>query len=224
MFILLLFFLCISNVSIAQESTSYGSTSNGRLENGVKLPNEGVNYTCYSRTGALLGRTYVHSKVRTIILNSYRELETIAPTKKFKYGETGFEKGGEFKPHKTHRNGLSVDFMVPVTNNRGQSVELPTHILNKFGYAIEFDKFGKYDGLKIDYEAIGAHIVSLHKAALDQGVNIWRVIFDPLLQPYLFETKYGEYLEKNIQFSQKRSWVRHDEHYHIDFAIPAKTL
>ncbi|MDH5765520.1 MAG: replication initiation protein, partial [Gammaproteobacteria bacterium] len=28
--------------------------------------------------------------------------------------------------------------------------------------------------------------------------------------------------KKNIQFSTKRSWVRHDEHYHVDFSIPCK--
>ena len=30
------------------------------------------------------------------------------------------------------------------------------------------------------------------------------------------------YLKDNIQFSKRRSWVRHDEHYHVDFAIPCK--
>lgn len=38
----------------------------------------------------------------------------------------------------------------------------------------------------------------------------------------LFKTKYGQYLRDNIQFSKKRAWVRHDEHYHVDFSIPCK--
>ena len=62
----------------------------------------------------------------------------------------------------------------------------------------------------------------LHKAALNNGQNLWRVIFDPNLQPNLYRTKYAHYLEKHIKFSKKRSWVRHDEHYHVDFAIACK--
>ena len=112
--------------------------------------------------------------------------------------------------------------MTPVVNKSGQSVHLPTNPLNKFGYNIEFDKNGKYEGLRIDYEAIAAHIVALDIQAKKSGHDLWRVIFDPQLQPQLFETKYAEYLKDNIQFSKKRSWVRHDEHYHVDFEIECK--
>jgi len=156
------------------------------------------------------------------MLASYQWLETKAPEKIYKYAETGFEEGGEFKPHKTHRNGLSVDFMVPVVDENGESVHLPTHYFNKLGYAIEFDEAGKYEDYKIDYEAMAAHLVSLHKAAIAKGVDLWRVIFDPKLQPHLMKTQYGKYLKKHVEFSKKRSWVRHDEHYHVDFDIPCK--
>jgi len=131
--------------------------------------------------------------------------------------------GGQFKPHKTHRNGLSVDFMVPVINRDGKSVHLPTHYFNKLGYSIEFDSVGNYEEYKIDYEALAAHIVALHKESIVRGFDLWRVIFDPKLQPYLISTKYGEYLRANIQFSKNRSWVRHDEHYHVDFEIPCQS-
>lgn len=153
---------------------------------------------------------------------SYQWLEKETPGNVYKYAETGFKEGGQFKPHKTHRNGLSVDFMVPVVNEDGNSVHLPTHYLNKLGYSIEFDETGRYEQYKIDYEALAAHIVSLHKAAIENEVELWRVIFDPKLQPRLMSTKYGEYLEKNIQFSKHRSWVRHDEHYHVDFDVPCE--
>ncbi len=219
--IILLITLLPSVVS-AKTSVCYGTTSNGRLDNGVQLPAEGNNYIGYSTVARIAGRTYVHSEVRGIILQSYAALEKELPNKVFKYAETGFESGGKFKPHKTHRNGLSVDFMTPVVTQDGQSVHLPTHPFNKFGYNIEFDGTGKHDDLTIDYIALAAHIVALHKAAKTQGHNLWRVIFDPKLQPALFKTKYGQYLKDNVQFSKKRSWVRHDEHYHVDFAVPCK--
>ncbi|MCI2284379.1 hypothetical protein L3081_14530 [Colwellia sp. MSW7] len=112
--------------------------------------------------------------------------------------------------------------MTPVKDESGQSVHLPTHPLNKFGYNIEFNSKGKYEEYRIDFVALAAHIVALHKEAKAQGVDLWRVIFDPKLQPELFKTPYGSYLKKHIQFSKKRSWVRHDEHYHVDFDIPCK--
>ena len=201
-------------------SVCYGSTSNGWLEAGVQLPGDGANYKGYSTLAKFLGRTYVHSAVMDIILGAYKNLETEQPNKQFKYAETGFRQGGEFRPHKTHQNGLSVDFMVPVLNADGESVHLPTHPFNKFGYNIEFDEKGNYSGLKIDFDALAAHIVQLHKEAKKRGYDLWRVIFDPELQPPLFKTKYVVYLKENITFSSKRSWVRHDEHYHVDFSIP----
>ena len=217
---LIAWLLFLPAYACAELSTCYGTTSNGRLEAGLQLPKSGSNYEGYSTLARLLGRTYVHSTVMRIILNAYQNLETEQPNKQFKYAETGFRQGGKFKPHKTHQNGLSVDFMVPVLNADGQSVHLPTHPFNKFGYNIEFDKKGNYNKLKIDFDALAAHIVQLHKEAKKQGHDLWRVIFDPELQPQLFKTKYADYLKGNVVFSRKRSWVRHDEHYHVDFLIP----
>jgi len=222
--IALILLVFLSSPAPAQDSTCYGSTRNGRLENGVKLPSEGANFVSYGKLPALAGRTYVHSKVRDVIIDAYRWLETEQPDKVYKYAETGFAEGGRFKPHKTHRNGLSVDFMVPVLDAQGRSVHLPTHPLNRYGYNIELDESGRYEGYQIDYEALGAHLAGLHKAARTHGVGIWRVIFDPGLQPYLYRTRYGDYVRNNIDIPTTRSWVRHDEHYHVDFIVQCKPI
>ena len=200
-------------------SICFGSTANGRLENGWKLPARGENFVSYSTLGRMLGRTYVHSTVYSILLEAYRALANSAPERIYVYGETGKKRGGEFSPHKTHRNGLSVDFMVPVLNTEQRSVPLPSHALNKWGYALEFDASGQLDELKIDFEGIAAHLSALHRAALEHGADIDRVIFDPELQPFLHETNHWPYLRDNIRFSSRRSWVRHDEHYHVDFKL-----
>ncbi len=218
----LIAFLFFTLCSQADDSVCFGSTANGRLEGGEKLALSGANYTTYSYLASLIGRTYVHSTVKVIVENAYGSLSVSEPKKVYKYAETGFESGGKFKPHKTHQNGLSVDFMTPVINGEGKSVHLPTNPLNKYGYSIDFDENGQLADLTIDYDALAAHIVALHKEALAQGVEIWRVIFDPKLQPNLFETKYADYLKRHITFSKKRSWVRHDDHYHVDFTVPCK--
>jgi len=114
-----------------EPSVCYGTTSDGRLENGWKLPASGTNFSVHWTVGRLAGRSYVHSSVRTVVLDAYAELEKFLPGRVFVYGETGWEEGGQFKPHKTHRNGLSVDFMVPVLDKERRSVELPSSILNK---------------------------------------------------------------------------------------------
>jgi penicillin-insensitive murein endopeptidase len=221
-----LLFLCcsFSAFSNATESVCYGSTKNGRVENAVKLPASGNNFVSYSSVAAMLGRTYVHSTVRDIITSAYHQLEKELPNKQFKYAETGFAKGGKFNPHKTHQNGLSVDFMVPVINAEKQSVHLPTHLLNRWGYDIEFDNKGRYENYHIDFEAMAAHLVFLDKQAKAHQVRLWRVLFDPQLSPGLLATKYGDYIKENIKLSKKRSWVRHDEHYHVDFDIACKAL
>ncbi len=213
-----------SLLSAEEGSICYGTTSKGRLEGGVSFPTSGNNYKSYSTLGNLLGRTYVHSSVQKVVLNAFTTLEKSYPDRVFMYGETGWKSGGRFKPHKTHQNGLSVDFMVPVLNSDKQSVYLPTSPFNKFGYDIEFNDRGQYENYTIDFEAIAAHLVELHKEARSSSIDIWRVIFAPKLQPQLFSTKHGTYLKKNLEFSKRPSWVRHDDHYHVDFKLPCEKL
>jgi penicillin-insensitive murein endopeptidase len=157
-------------------------------------------------------------------LDAYTQLAIDMPDGVFLYGETGWKEGGQFKPHKTHRNGLSVDFMVPVLDEKGQSVELPSSILNKWGYDLEFDSEGRLEDLKIDFNAIAEHIYQLDLLSKKQGIAIWRVIFDPELQPFLHDSPRWPYLRDSVQFSTKRSWARHDEHYHIDFDVRCEPL
>jgi penicillin-insensitive murein endopeptidase len=156
------------------------------------------------------------------VVESYQKLAKEFPDTIFMYGETDWEEGGEISPHKTHRNGTSVDFMVSVLDQQKKSVALPNSVLNKFGYNIEFDKHGKVEDLTLDFEALAAHIYFLDEAARKHKVSIQRVIFDPRLQPRLFQTKYGKLLKGKLKFNTKQAWVRHDEHIHVDFAIPCK--
>jgi penicillin-insensitive murein endopeptidase len=223
--LLILISLILAVAAYGQEpSVCYGTTSNGKLENGWKLPASGPNFSAHWTVGRLVGRSYVHSSVYWVILEAYEQLASEMPDRVFVYGETGWKEGGQFKPHKTHRNGLSVDFMVPVLDESGTSVELPSSVLNKWGYDLEFDSDGRLDDLEIDFDAIAEHIYQLDVIAKRNGIGIWRVILDPQLQPQLRNSPRWPYLKQNVQFSTKRSWVRHDEHYHVDFDVPCKPL
>lgn len=212
------------NIAAEPTSTCYGTTAKGRLEHGWRLPSSGDNFSPYSLLGVGAGRTYVHSRVHQIVVETYAELSQQLPKTHYVYGETGWEEGGSFRPHKTHQNGLSVDFFVPVRNKAEQSVRLPMHAFNRWGYDIEFSTQGRYDDYRIDYEAMALHLLVLKQVADRHGVKIWRVIFDNQLQKQLFATKYGEQLRASLTFSKNKPWVRHDEHYHVDFDLPCRLL
>ena len=216
--------LVASPVLGAEASTCYGTTAKGRLEHGCKLQRSGPNFEAYSDLGVSLGRTYVHCTVARVIEAAYAQLAKEHPNLKFVYGETGFEEGGPFKPHKTHQNGLSVDFFVPVRNSRGESVPLGTNALNKWGYDIEFDTSGHYEDLRIDFDALALHLAALHEAAKREGIGIAKVIFEPKLQPLLKRSQEWGRLKGRIPLSPTAAWIRHDEHFHVDFAVPCKPL
>ncbi|MBK9234983.1 MAG: penicillin-insensitive murein endopeptidase [Rhodoferax sp.] len=201
------------------ESRCYGTVSHGRIDGSVKLPGSGPNFTGYSTLGATAGRTHVHSKVAQTIVAAYAAVERIDPTLRYVYGETGWPSGGRFRPHRTHQNGLSVDFFVPVRNAQGQSVAVPTDVTNRLGYDLEFDQDGRYGEYRIDFPAMAEHLYQLHVAAKAQGIGIALVIFDAAYLRRLFATPRGPYLQQNLPFMKGRPWVRHDEHYHVDFAV-----
>ncbi len=172
----------------AAESQCFGSISNGRIEDSVRLPDSGANFIAYSALAVTAGRTYVHSSVAAVITAAYAALEVENPSVTYVYGETGFQAGGRFKPHRTHQNGLSVDFFVPVRNAAGKSVPLPTGVTNRLGYDIEFNAAAKYGEYRIDFPAMAEHLYQLHVAAKARGVGIALVIFDTPFLPRLFAT------------------------------------
>ncbi len=167
---------------IAGESQCFGTVSNGRIEGAVKLPMSGPNFGAYSSLAAV-GRTHVHSVVAETIISAYSALEAQHPSKTYVYGETGWPSGGSFRPHRTHQNGLSVDFFVPVRNGHGKSVPLPTAITNRFGYDIEFGTDAKYGEYEIDFPAMAEHLYQLHAAAQGTRHGIALVIFDSAFLP-----------------------------------------
>lgn len=202
-------------------SQSHGTTKDGSLVNGKRLPTSGANFQAYGRFPVALGRNSLHGRVRDVVVEAYRRVEETRPELKFKYGECSWPKGGRLRPHATHKNGLSIDFMVPVSQDGDPSV-LKTNLANKYGYSVRFDADGrsvKHD-CEIDFEALALHLHCLADAADEADLRIWRVIFAPDLQALLFATESGPQLKQRLTFLTKPSKVRHDDHYHVDFYNP----
>lgn len=208
--------------ALAQVSQCYGWTGQGRLDNGVRLPLGGTNFSAYSKRAVAAGRTYVHSQVADIVVGAYARLAQGKVSAHYVYGETGLASGGPFKPHKTHQNGLSVDFFVPVRDGAGRAAVMPTESQARLGYDIEFDKQGRYQDFRIDFAALAEHLHALQVVAQEHGVGIKRVIIDTDFLPQLLATPRGPWLKRHTPFMMGKPWVRHDEHFHVDFSLPCK--
>ena len=172
--------------------------------------------------GFALGRTYVHSTVRDIMRDAYADLAKSRRELRFIYGESGWANGGRIRPHKGHSNGTAADFFVPVRTLEGKVSRLPISSFNLFGYGIQFDRNGRSGSNTIDFEAMGLHLLALERAARAHGIGIRRVIFDMNLQPKLAATGAGAQVMKRLAFNKQQAWVRHDEHYHVDFRVACR--
>ncbi|MFC3193581.1 penicillin-insensitive murein endopeptidase [Marinicella sediminis] len=217
-----LLLLCVVS-PVRADSVCRGQSHQGSIEGAVRLPASGENFVVFSELAWHLGRTHVHHQVAEVVMSSYTELVNTRPGTQYMYAETGWPQGGRFKPHRTHQNGLSVDFMVPVLKDM-RSVLLPVSISNRWGYDLEFNAEGQMGAYRIDYAALADHLKTLHQHAVAAGFDIKKVILDPRLQPAVLDTPAGAYLREHITFNHQQVWVRHDEHYHVDFAIPCQPL
>ena len=218
----LLALAALASAMPAAASQCFGTVNKGRIEDSVPLPDHGPNFSPYSDLGVSLGRTHVHAQVAGIVADAYAALARRTPDVHYVYGETGSPSGGRFRPHRSHQNGLSVDFFVPVRNAAGKSVPLPTNVADKWGYNIEFDADARWGDYRIDFPALAEHLYELHHAATARGLGLALVIFDTPYLPRLFATPRGPWLQQHLVFMKGKPWVRHDEHYHVDFAVPCK--
>lgn len=215
--------------SLPADSVCRGTPSAGRLEQAGRLPMRAANFQAYSRAGVVAGRTFAHARAVRASMDAYDALAQGVPDAVFVYGESGHAGGGPFAPHRTHQNGTSMDFMVPVRDRHGHSVPLPGSAGNRYGYDLEFDARGRWrpgtpDELRIDFEALGAHLHALERSGREHGAPIARVILAPEYLPALFATRHGPALRRSLRFVRGQVWWRHDEHYHVDFAIPCEPL
>ncbi len=185
------------------------------VQNAKRIPSEGANFKTYSGFLSAIGRTHVHKKVRNAMVKAYASLEKFAPDVMYIYGETGWKNGGNFWPHRTHRNGMCVDFMVPV-----KEANTPTTLFlwpgNAWGYYVRFDEHGKYNGYSIDFEAIVEHLSALQDACKLFSLKIKVVIFDSPLLALLKKSDIHQKL-KEIPFAAYKAWFPHDSHYHVEF-------
>jgi penicillin-insensitive murein endopeptidase len=217
--------LCLGGLlaqsAFAEPALSYGDGNCGKLQGGEALPCTGPNFTAYSRVACTMGRNYLHPLVQKTVVDAFKAVERKDPRRVWQYGEMGKAEGGSLWPHKTHQNGRAADFFMPVMSAQGEPAALPISAFNKFGYGLEFDKRGRLGDLQIDWRAIGEYLLALEAAGQAHQVRIQRIIITPSFHQQLFQRapaiRHLSYL-----FMPTEAWVRHDEHFHVDFDIPAE--
>lgn len=208
----------------SEKSVSTGTVSNGSLKNGRIFPFKGPNFIYFDSASYLSKHAFTHQKVHDAVLATYRTFETILPSFEFGLMECSNEHGGKIWPHRTHQNGLSVDFMSPLLKNGVSTTDFNTIGLPH--YLMDFDDNGIYtedSAYSIDFNLVARHILALNDEAKKKGLKIEKVILKIGLKDNLFATEYGKKLKASgIYFATNLSELidsLHDDHYHVDFTI-----
>lgn len=206
-------------------SNVVGTVAHGHIEHAHVIPPWGPGYVAYSFLGSALGRQYVDGRVRDALLATFVERSRAEGQQRFVMGETGWPGGGRFRPHRSHQNGMAVDVFMPVRTRAGDLAAPGTWPWNKFGYGLEFDERGEMSDLRIDFESVAALLVELDAQARQRGLRVRRIIVAPEFVPLLLATPSGHRLgDLANRLTRKPAWVRHDEHFHIDFEDAAGTV
>jgi len=207
------------------ESTAHGTVSDGWLENGHIFPYRGNNWFYFDSLSYVKARAFSHSKVVATVLEAYSFLDT-ANAYPHVYGlmECSFKKGGKLWPHRTHQNGLSIDFMSPL-RAKGELYFGHDH-LGASHYFLDFDKDGvlkDHPHIKIDFDCMAEHLLALDDACKNNGLRIKKVLLKIELKDDLFATEGGKELKRRgIYFAQSLTPTinaLHDDHYHVDFEL-----
>jgi len=205
-----------------QPSQTAGNVSKGTLAHGKLMPFKGTNFRYFDAKSYLSGRAFTSDKVKQSMLDSYRELEEQVPGRQFYVMECSNEHGGKIFPHRTHQNGLSVDFMMPLLQDKKPYYGLDT--IGADHYWLEFDNAGRYSKdqtISIDFNLVAQHILELEKQARKNGLKISKVIIKTELKDELFATAFGQQLQTSGIYVVKSLTPLinglHDDHYHIDF-------
>lgn len=203
-------------------SQPIGSVSNGKLKHGKLLPFYGDNYTYFDKVSYLSSRGFTSDLVSNVVIDSYTDLKDAHPNRKFFLMEMSNKEGGKISPHRTHQNGMSVDFMMPKLKNGKPDYSLDT--LGRMHYLLEFNDSGEYEedtNIRIDFDLIAEHILILDQNARKHGSKIEKVIIKVEYKDELFSTPHGKklkdsgiYVVKGLSPLINRL---HDDHYHVDF-------
>ena len=214
----------LQHVNDTLPSQSIGTVSNGKLINGKLVPYDGPNFSYFDTISYLNHRAYLNDKVLQMVLETYASFYKSNPKQQFTIMECSGQTGGHLHPHRTHQNGLSIDFMMPLVQN-GK----PCYDYDNTGqqhYLLDFNDVGQLTqdtSVSIDFELVAQHILVLDSIGKQYETEIKKVIINTDLKPELFKGSFGQRLQSSgiyiVQSLKPLINSLHDDHYHIDFGI-----
>lgn len=202
---------------------SVGTVNNGSLKNSTVVPFEGPNFIYFDTNSYLGGRAHTRPDVSSTIQMAYAEMKGISE-RLFVIMELSLPEGGEILPHRTHQNGLSVDFMSPLLKDGKPYTDLDLE--GAPHYLLDFDDQGRWTedpSVSIDFDVVAMHILALQQAAKKNKLKISKVIWKMELRDDLLATPHGmELANAGIYITRNLSPLinrLHDDHYHVDFEV-----
>jgi penicillin-insensitive murein endopeptidase len=216
-----------------QPSKNIGTSGEGSLINGKRLPFKGKNFQYFNYFSYIKGNCFVHGKVKQALIDAYAICETTCPGIEFTIGEGSKKNGGPYVfNHRTHQNGISIDLQLVFKKENTQYD--PNNFFNAYGYGLNTDSKGNInksipinfypENTYIDFKTNAKFLLALDDACRKNGIKIKIVILKVELKPLLFATDPGKkLLSRNLRFANALPELvnlAHDDHFHIDFDVP----
>lgn len=243
-FALILFATLMVGACFSVAWLRYALSSDERVRS---LPPSGRGFSTYSMFGSALGRQYVRGVVAEVLMDGIGAASEAQMGRDYVIAETGSRDMGRFRPHATHRDGLSVDIHIPLKRSDGSPANLDSSFWNLWGYCWSLDGRGKVRGLAweakavdfpvigsirpcptlsidseetVDFEAVAQLLTALERAARAKGGSIRTVIVAPEYVADILKTETGTRLGVTAKaLVQRPAWIRHDDHIHVDFSF-----
>lgn len=193
-------------------STTHGDDRAGSITHGHPVPPWGRGYTTYSFVGSALGRQSVHRAVRDTWLAA--AASAARGDRVYVLAETAWPSGGDFWPHRSHQRGLSIDVMTPLRDGSGGACSPPSWPWTALGYANELDDDGRLGDATIDAGDLARLLCALVREAPAHGARVRRVI---LAEEFRGRVARTAECALDPLWETRPVWVRHDEHFHVDF-------
>lgn len=212
----------------------------------VAFPDAAPNLETASPTLGKLGRQFARADVVAAVLEAAAALADSGPV--VIIADVGKRGGGPLPPHATHRDGRTIDILMPVrTTEPSAPARFPHGDDVAFGYCARFDAEGRYVGtgwegkrrvtnpfgkgelcartedprpIVVDFAAVARLVRAIDAAAAARGLRVTRVITAPEYVAPIEATDEGKLLGPLAKaFTRRPVWTRHDDHVHIELSV-----
>jgi len=203
-----------------EPSISYGSSNKGSIENARRLPYKHKGYSTYSYLGYLAGRTYVHENVKNTLLEAFENLHEKYQDWDFVIGDASYKEGGPMAFQEEKQNGLEVDFLLPLVENGIPYSK--QRITNYWNYSMEFDEFGRLDGMEVDYSVLAGMLVAIQEAGANYQLTIKKIEMHPEIKRGLLGKNLASLLKNILGGSVRKDGKASPAYFTITFDMASE--